>query len=57
MYPYEPVHDVAAMLVTLLRDCRVEHIEVRDGIHPDADPVTGGPLLFKGGDAAGRSLH
>jgi hypothetical protein len=51
------VHDVAAMLVTLLRDCRVEHIEVRDGIHPDADPVTGGPLLFKGGDAAGRSLH
>jgi len=57
MYPYEPVHDVAAMLVTLLRDCRVEHIEVRGGIHPDADPVTGGPLLFKGADAAGSSLH
>ena len=54
----EPVHDVAAMLVTLLRDCRVDHIEVRGGIHPDTDPVTGGPLLFKGGaDAAGRSLH
>ena len=57
MYPYEPVHDVAAMLVALLRDCRVDHIEVRGGIHADADPVTGGPLLFKGGDAAGRSLH
>jgi hypothetical protein len=26
IYPYEPVNDVVAMLVTLLRDCRVEDI-------------------------------
>jgi hypothetical protein len=57
MYPYEPVPDVATMLVTLLRDCRVERIEMRTGIHADVDPVTGGPLLFKGVDAVGRALH
>ena len=29
IYPYEPVNDVVAMLVTLLRDCRVE--DIREG--------------------------
>ena len=52
LYPYEPVQDVAAMLVALLRDCRVTDVRVRAGVHADADPTTGGPLLFKDTGAA-----
>jgi hypothetical protein len=52
LYPYETVRDVASMLVTLLRDCRVERVVLRDGVHPDIDPVTKAPLFFKDeGDA------
>jgi hypothetical protein len=57
LYPYEPVQEVAAMLVGLLRDCRVADVRVRPGIHPDVDPATGGPLLFKGGDSSAGPLH
>ena len=47
LYPWERVADVAAMLVDLLRDCRVADIRAVSGVHADRDPLTGGPLLFK----------
>jgi hypothetical protein len=47
LYPEEQVGDVAAMLMDLLRDCRVGDVRVLPGVHADRDPVTGGPLLFK----------
>jgi hypothetical protein len=51
VYPYETVGDVATMLDTLLRDCRVADVRVMSGVHPDIDTVTGGPLFFKGSAA------
>jgi hypothetical protein len=47
LYPYETVQEVAAMLVALLRDCRVSAPRFMAGVHGDVDPVTGGPLFFK----------
>ena len=47
LYPYEPVHDVIAMLAAMLRDCRVDNVGFRAGLHGDVDPLTGAPLLFK----------
>jgi hypothetical protein len=47
LYPYETVQEVAAMLVALLRDCRVSAPRFMRGVHGDVDPVTGGPLFFK----------
>lgn len=47
LYPYEPVHDAAAMLVALLTDCQVTGIRIRAGVHADRDPASGAPLLFK----------
>ena len=47
IYPYETVQEVGAMLEALLRDCRVADVRYMPGIHPDVDPVTGGPLFFK----------
>jgi hypothetical protein len=47
VYPWERVVDVAAMLVALLRDCRVADIREVAGVHADRDALTGGPLLFK----------
>ena len=47
LYPYESVQDVTAMLTGLLRDCRVDDVRLRPGVHDDIDPVTGSPLLFK----------
>ncbi len=41
------VGDVVAMLTGLLRDCRVTDIRILAGVHPDRDPATGLPLLFK----------
>ena len=55
IYPYEAVRDVAAMLVSLLTDCRVSDIRVKPGVHADVESTTGLRLLFKeaeGGDAA-----
>ena len=55
VYPYESVRDVAAMLVSLLTDCRVSDIRVKPGVHADVESTTGLRLLFKeteGGDAA-----
>jgi len=51
LYAYESVHDVLGMLTGLLRDCRVGDVRLRAGIHADIDPLTGGPLLFKEGEA------
>ena len=58
LYPYEPVGDVATMLVGLLRDCRVPDVRIRTGVHADVDPATGGPLLFKdAGPSSASPLH
>jgi hypothetical protein len=57
LYPYESVHDVATMLAALLHDCRVLDVQVRAGVHPDIDAVTGGPLLFKDAGTPERPLH
>ena len=47
LYRGEGVAAVAMMLADLLRDCRVADVRVLDGVHPDRDRLTGGPLLFK----------
>jgi hypothetical protein len=47
LYPFDRVGDVAAMLVDLMRDCRVTDIRTLAGVHPDRDAATGLPLLFK----------
>jgi len=47
--PLDRVGDVAAMLESLLADCRVADVQRMPGIHPDRDPTTGQPLLFKSG--------
>jgi hypothetical protein len=51
--------DVAAMLLDLLRDCRVTDVRVLAGVHPDRDSQTGMMLLFKPDAAAGfeSTLH
>ena len=47
LWPLDRAADVAAMLIELLHDCRVTDIRVLSGVHPDRDPATGLPLLFK----------
>jgi hypothetical protein len=47
VYADESVHDVAAMLESLLRDCQVSDIRVLGGVHDDVDPATGQRLFFK----------
>ncbi len=47
LYPLDRVGDVAAMLVDLMRDCRVTDIRVLAGVHADRVAGTGMPLLFK----------
>jgi len=47
LHPLDRVSDVAAMLVALLRDCRVTDVRVLAGVHADRDPATGLRLLFK----------
>ncbi len=47
LYPLDRAADVAAMLVQLLRDCRVADVRVLAGIHPDRESGTGLRLLFK----------
>jgi len=55
IYAYESVQDVAAMLTGLLRDCRVDDVRVRAGVHADIDSITGAPLLFKETEAPSPS--
>jgi len=47
LYPLDRVDDVVAMLVTLLRDCRITDIRTLAGIHADRAPDLGSTLLFK----------
>ena len=57
LYRADQPSDVAEMLVTLLRDCRVGDIRVLPGVHADRDPMTGLRLLFKADalDASSRT--
>ena len=59
LYAGERVADVATMLVDLLRDCRVADVRILAGVHPDREPLTGGPMLFKPDTipVAARLLH
>lgn len=50
--------DVAAMLLELLRDCRVADVRIFPGVHLDRDPKTGMILLFKpAGEGIEPTLH
>ncbi len=49
LYPQDRVGDVATMLADLLRDCRVADVRMLGGVHPDRDPATGLPVLYKPG--------
>jgi hypothetical protein len=60
LFPTDRASDVAAMLVDLMRDCRVTDVRILPGVHADRDPQTGMTLLFKAdafGDAEPTSLH
>ncbi len=48
LFPTERVEDAVALLLELLRDCRVTDVRVLAAVHPDRDPCTGVRLLFKG---------
>jgi hypothetical protein len=45
--PGERVGEAVELLTGLLAQCRVADVRLVAGVHPDRDPVTGGPLLFK----------
>ncbi len=47
LLPGDRMADVLAMLVDLLRDCRIADVRVLSGVHADRDLATGAPLLFK----------
>jgi hypothetical protein len=47
LFPSDAAGDVAALLIELLRDCRVADVRVLSGVHADRDPGTGMTLLFK----------
>ena len=49
LYAADHVGEVVEMLVTLMRDCRVNDVQVLPGVHADRDDATGAPLLFKPG--------
>lgn len=56
--PLDRVDDVVAMLAALLADCRVTDVRRKPGVHPDRDPATGLPLLFKSeGAPPAEALH
>lgn len=57
IYPYETVHDAAAMLEALVHDCRVSDLRFVPGVHADIDPVTHGPLFFKNNGAPDTAIH
>lgn len=47
LHPLDRAVDVAAMLVDLMRDCRVTDVRVLDGVHAGRAPGSGLPLFFK----------
>ncbi len=56
LFPTDRAGDVAAMLVELLRDCRVGDVRIMPGVHPDRDQQTGLTLLFKADAPAAAEL-
>lgn len=56
LWPLDRVDDVVAMLESLLAECRVADVRRKPGVHPDRDPATGLPLLFKAA-GEGRAIH
>jgi hypothetical protein len=57
LFPLDRVGDVVAMLVDLLRECRVTDVRIVPGIHGDRHPATGLPLLFKGDEVPSAVAH
>ena len=57
LYPADHVGEVADMLVTLLRDCRIADVHVLSGIYGDRDAATGLPLLFKADVLPDEPVH
>ncbi len=60
LHPLDRVGDVAAMLVDLMRDCRVTDVRTLAGVHADRAAGTGLPLLFKPDtipDSTGPGVH
>jgi hypothetical protein len=60
LHPLDRVGDVASMLVSLMRDCRVTDIRTLPGVHADRAADTGLPLLFKPDtipDSIGSGVH
>jgi hypothetical protein len=47
LYALDRVADVVAMLVALVRDCRITDIRTLAGVHADREPGFGSTLLFK----------
>ncbi len=47
LHPLDSVADVAAMLLDLLRQCRVTDVRTLAGVHPERDAATGLPLFYK----------
>jgi hypothetical protein len=47
LHAFDSVAEVVAMLVDLMRDCRVDDVRVLPGVYADRDAETGAPLLFK----------
>jgi hypothetical protein len=57
LYPADHAGDVAEMLVTLMRDCRVTDVRVLPGVYGDRDAATGLPLLFKTDALPDEAVH
>lgn len=60
LYPFDRVEDVTAMLVDLLRACRISDIRMVAAVQTDRDPRTGLPLLFRAdglGAAGSIQIH
>ncbi len=55
LLPLDRVDDVVRMLTDLMRDCRVNDVRLKPGVHGDRDRATGLPLLFK--DADPSAVH
>jgi hypothetical protein len=57
LYPADHAGDVADMLVTLMRDCRLTDVRVLSGVYGDRDAASGLPLLFKADALPDELMH
>jgi hypothetical protein len=57
LYPADHAGDVADMLVTLMRDCRLTDVRVLSGVYGDRDAASGMPLLFKADALPDELMH